>query len=303
MYFLALIPILIWSLAPITGALSQNNYLLSLLSYSFLFGALFFITYTLIQKYIFKKKYNFKIIKNKHFVLYVLMCVVTFLTYQGTYYYGVTHYNPVEINTLNYLWAIFIPLLSSFFLKNNTKTSIYDWLMVILAFLSITFITNVWDNINNFNLGHFLMILGAISTSLTTVITLKIKEKYKNTPPEITYTFFLTILTISIFTYNFLFDIKAIYVSYELLLMAFVLGFVMEMGRPIWYYLLDKLNKAKLTAIFLLTPVIGNLWLILFFNLKITSSMIIGFVIMMCVLVLNNDIVKPKITTIFKIKK
>lgn len=301
MNILFFIPVFLWSLAPIIGYFLKNTHIISTLVYLFLFAWIYFAIHIFYKIIFTKHKYNW--IPPFNFYLYIFFLIIGIVIYTFSYYYGISHYNPIEINTLNYLWGVFIPFISIFLLSKKDLWSNYDYGVLLIGFLSVTFTTNVWENLSNFHIGHFLMILGAFFTALNTVLILKMKEKFENLNTEFIYFHILGIISLSFISILFVFDDNKLFVTSSEIIKIFILGFVVfGASRPLWYYLLNNYNKTKLLSVSFLTPVLGNLWLILFTHSPIYFNTIIGFLLILLTLFLNTDFIKAQALSLF-IKK
>lgn len=287
-YFLAFCAILLWSSAGIVGFSMGGTTNVYTQVLFILFSG--FTTFGVIS--FFKRKKREILRNKKRFYFLTFVAATAFVLYQSIYYYSIYRYNPIEINTLNYTWIIFLVFLTTFLNIEEEKLSLYDLTIIFIMFIGVMFVTGFSFENYTPNKGHLLMIVGGFFAATFTTTILYIKKHIINDTGYI-YFHMMAIVFPLYFCFLFLSGIE-IKVTFTNLPSLLIISFgVFVAGQYMWLTALHYGSKITLPLLANFTPLLGTLWLALYKPELITDSLLIGTgIIILGNLFLNKSVKK-----------
>ena len=254
-----LICVVLWSLAPIVSKLGQ----VSLDNHQFLFWSSVVSFLALLSATVATGR-------NGIFSTYKIRdwFNAVFLGFLGTYlfyiflYFGYAHAQGLEVLALQYSWPIFIVLLSIFVLKE--KLTLKRTLAIILGFLGVLLVITKGDfsqiHLENYRVD-ILVLIGAFGFSLFSVLSKKVHLE----PYTLISVYFLTATVASFISMLWLSDFSL--PTKDALIPILINGlFVNGFSYILWVKALKKAEASFVAPFVFLTPILGALYLILFFR-------------------------------------
>ncbi len=264
----ASLSIFAWSFIPLVSSLAQKKIDGSdFLLYSNLLSVVAIYLYA-------------KIFKDSFYIDKKSVKQTAFLGFLGTFlyyvciYYGYKVSNPVEVIIVQYLWPIFIVLLSVFML--HERLSIKKIFSIILGFLSVIIVMTK-GNLSyfgfDFPLGLWAVFLGALSFALFSVLSKKIDVD----PLSATLLFFVWG---SIYSFVWVLLEGGLKIAdTENFLYILLNGIVINGISYIWWIEAVRLWEAsKISVLVYITPVLGTFWLVLFVGQKLFMSYVTALI-------------------------
>jgi drug/metabolite transporter (DMT)-like permease len=307
-FIYGLLPIFIWGIFPvITKSFKEINIGVQELFIGLIIFNIFTLGIINIYKYYFSKKYknsnkeSFKSIK-KHlrpFLFYTLLGSILFLLYRSIYYYGLQNYNALIINSLNYSWVIFIFIISVIMNNTSEKINMYNFLSLLIGFIGILFIYELWNVQQSIDSIYFLMLLGSLFTAIEFNILLKIKQTIINDSILIYFSWFCFLFFILFFYYLWFYLFQgflpfSIQNIFDNLWYLFIFSILFTLPMLLYLNLFTIKSHISTSFIGYFIPIIGNTLLIILFDYSLTINLIIGFTLILFSGILLNKFVKDK---------
>jgi drug/metabolite transporter (DMT)-like permease len=245
-----LIAILMWSFLAVLVVYSGTTSPLLLTAITLLIGAFVLFSFNGYEKR------DFSLLKKIKFFDYLFV-------FSGIFFYTVFIYvsfkitNPVEANTLNYLWPIFLGVFSSF--RARFKLSFYEFFGLFVSFLGVVFLFYGKEDgafFDNIGIGHIFAFLAALVWALYS--TFAQERQY----PQI--------IMIPVFIVSALFSLLIEFMFFETVfpigiewLAVFILG-VFRISYAFWDYGMKKGNILFLSSLAYAIPLLSFFLLYLF---------------------------------------
>ncbi len=274
-YLYAAISIFCWStVATVTKLLltSLNNF--QLLWVSSFFAALFLFFINLFTGKLKKlKEYSIK-----DFVISILIGLPGTFFYYIFYYFGASQMNASEAFIINYLWPIMSVVFAIIILKD--KLNFRKALAILLSFSGIIIIMlgkQQGEASSNFILGAISCILGAVSYGAFTALNRKYTyDKSLSMMNNYTLTFILTTIINGVMGNLF------VPTPIQALGMAWNGMFTMAVPSVLWILALQLGKTEKISNLAYITPFLSTIWVVLFLHDKLSPYYIIGFIVIIC---------------------
>jgi len=272
--------IVLWSLIPTFAKFGQSS--LDHHQYLFYSSIVSFLTLFAISLYNREIKEIFTYSKKIVLLLFGLG-FLDFLYYL-LLYYGYKEANGLEVLVIQYMWPIFIVILSLFILKETlTKNKL---LSVIFGFIGVSIVVTKGDftQLNFTNVDVLLIVmLGAIVFALFSVLSKKVTTNLTN---AVMVYFFSAILfsyiTMSMFS-TFIFPSSKEWFS------IIVNGvFLNGVSYLFWIKALQSMDASKVAPYIFITPILSAFFLILFFDEPILMAYLVGLVFVIISGLLNS---------------
>ena len=266
-----IICVILWALIPVVSKLGQvdlDNH--QFLFWSSLVSFLALLTSTLVTKKAkFFQKYNLK-----DWVKAVLLGFTGTYLYYILLYFGYANAQGIEILVLQYSWPIFIVLLSRLIL--NEKLNSKKILSLLFGFLGVILVLTK-GNITQIHLDNYYIDILVLLAGLTFAIFSVYSKKVHLEPYTMTTIYFLT-ATIASFISMFWFS-NFVFPTTQTLIPILVNGLLVNGFSYIFWVKALKESEASFIAPFVfLTPILGALYLIMFFREPMLPVYIIGLV-------------------------
>jgi len=272
--------IVLWSLIPTFAKFGQS----SLDHYQYLFYSSIISFLTLFFISVFNKgiKEIFTYSTNTILLLFGLG-FLDFLYYL-LLYYGYKEANGLEVLVVQYMWPIFIVILSLIILKETlSKNKI---LSVIFGFIgvSIVIVKGDFTQLDFSNIDVLLIVmLGAISFALFSVLSKKIKVNLTNS----VMVYFFSAILFSFITMSF-FSSFVIPTSKDWISILINGIFLNGVSYLFWIKALQNSDASKIAPYIFITPILSAFFLIYFFDEPILISYFIGLIFVIISGLLNS---------------
>ncbi|WP_455755616.1 DMT family transporter [Sulfurimonas sp.] len=272
--------IVLWSLIPTFAKFGQS----SLDNHQYLFYSSIVSFLTLLFISIITKQIKEVFTYSKKIILVLFGLGFLDFLYYLLLYYGYKEANGLEVLVIQYMWPIFIVILSLFILKETlTKNKL---LSVVFGFIGVSVVITKGDftqlNFSNIDV-LIIVILGAISFALFSVLSKKVKTNLTN---AVMVYFFSAILfsfvTISMYS-EFIIPSSDDWIS------IIVNGvFLNGISYLFWIKALQNMDASKVAPYIFITPILSAFFLILFFDEPILISYFVGLVFVIISGLLNS---------------
>lgn len=256
------------------------------------FNAIIMGFFTFQQRDKIKKEFNKD--KIKMFIGLVLIGSVSFIIYRLGLYYGLQNSNAFVVNSINYTWVIFLIITSSLLKVSKEPLDFYTKYIFFFGLVGVFLIFDLFNNNNTIDLVYLLIIVSSFMTALDTSIIIKIKEKIIDNFYFIYFIYSLIVFT-TIGIAGSTMDLKLIPETNEQIyyLLGFSLLFLVTMTMWIRsYHVGDKILVPFLGYII---PILSNTLLIVLYDYEVTTSIVIGSIIIIGSGLLLNKTIKEKI--------
>jgi len=183
----------------------------------------------------------------------------------------------------------------------NTKQrlDLYTKYIFLLGLVGVFFIFGVFSKDTSIELNYILIVGAAFFTALENNITLKIKDKIIDSFSFVYLSYSVIILLILII-YSLYFKVNLLPSDFEQFISLCLFSAVFLIALFLWIKSYSVGDKIILSYLGFSIPVVSNTLLILLYDYKITTSMIIGFIIILISGILLNSNIKNKIILKYK---
>lgn len=275
-YLYALLCIFLWSLIPVVSRFGQSE----MDNFQFLFWSNLLSLAVVTTCFFFtkSKKPIYKItIKNFFYTSFLgsLGCAFYYLCL----YYGYAQSSGIEVLVVQYLWPVFIVLLSIILLKERLKIS--SILAIILGFLGILIVLTK-GNISTVSFSNFstvlIVALGSFSFALFSVLSKKLNSP---NPYLTTVIFFIGGLSLAAFAMVLFSEFKL--PSKSELLPVIVNGALINgISYIFWLEALNKIKASTAATLVFITPVLSSIYIVILFNEPFYTSYLFGLALVIC---------------------
>ncbi|RXJ97484.1 permease [Malaciobacter molluscorum] len=261
--------IILWSLIPTFVKITHSN--LDHYSYLFYSSIVSFLSIFFIAIYEKSFKQIFEYSKMMIFVLFILG-FLDFLYYL-LLYFGYKKANGLEVLVIQYMWPIFIAILSVFILKETF--TIRKFFSIVFGFFGVVLVITKGD-FSTLNFSQidvlFIVMIGTISFALFSVLSKKVRVNATN---AVMIYFFSAIIysSISVFNYSS-FSFPTSYVDWFSILINGI--FLNGISYLFWIKGLTAFDASKVAPFIFITPVLAAFFLILFFDEPVLQIYFVG---------------------------
>jgi drug/metabolite transporter (DMT)-like permease len=263
---------LLWSTAaPILALIDKSIPIINVIALQYIFAAIGVVAYNLVTLFYRRTTFTYRpqhlsfsyIFRHKTPIVLIIIFSALNITHELVYFFGIRSQCPFEANIVNYLWPVWLYLLSLVIDNKSKLFTLAGVVPLLCAFFAIAMMLSTSEGRS----CDFIPLLSGIISSLSAagymIMFIKLEKDFDIS--------ILTLLSIStpflaiIFSFIGIHTIKIIYsihyVYFDLLMIVYLSIFTVLIPELLWAYGLKRFGGAALSKWAYTIPVLSTLWL------------------------------------------